>query len=63
MAISDTPSSDDDIWISITPQIAPRPRKDTKPEQRFALWGLKPSPAAPRDADRVVDAFRCSGQI
>lgn len=62
MAISDTPADDNEIWVDLTPQIAPRQSKDVR-EMRFGLWGRKAPQSVPQDLERVVDAFRCAGQI
>jgi hypothetical protein len=63
MATSETSVRDDDIWVTLVPEVGPPARKSSSAEPRRKFWNFNRAPAAQAEAEKIVDAFRCAGQI
>jgi hypothetical protein len=64
MAISNDIQNTDEIWVSVAPDPIPKGQKGANAPQRGG-WRLPLSRSAPsqEELNRLVDTFRCTGQI
>lgn len=64
MAIKDANPKTDDIWVTLDPDPKPRRKQPAQMAARSGWLTGRSQPArSPDDLDRIIDAFRHSGQI